>query len=88
LGPGQVAGVSFTHVALSVLRILLFAAYTLGSFFTASPTFQTSSKDYFNAGVLRVVVVDPEGISISVFFPDETKCFFTGDIKSGELTII
>lgn len=41
--------------------------------------FEAKAKDYFNAGVLRVVVVDPEGISISVFFPDQTKCFFTGD---------
>lgn len=32
--------------------------------------FEDKAKDYFVAGVSRVWVVDPEGISIRVFFPD------------------
>ncbi|MBD2016516.1 Uma2 family endonuclease [Microcoleus sp. FACHB-53] len=32
--------------------------------------FEDKAKDYFAAGVSRVWVVDPEGISIRVFFPD------------------
>ncbi len=32
--------------------------------------FETKAKDYFAAGVLRVWVVDPDAISIRVFFPD------------------
>lgn len=43
--------------------------------------FEQKAKDYFAAGVLRVWVVDPEGISITVFFPDGNKCFFTGNTE-------
>lgn len=43
--------------------------------------FEDKTNDYFNAGVLRFWVVDPEGINISVFFPDGSKWFFTGDTE-------
>lgn len=35
--------------------------------------FEDKAKDYFAAGVSRVWVVDPESISIRVFFPDGTS---------------
>jgi Uma2 family endonuclease len=35
--------------------------------------FEDKAKDYFEAGVLRVWVVDPETISIRVFSPDKTS---------------
>lgn len=44
-------------------------------------SFQNKVKDYFATGVLRVWVMDPEDISISVFFPNDTKCFFTGNTE-------
>jgi Uma2 family endonuclease len=39
--------------------------------------FEDKAKDYFAAGVSRVWVVDPEGISIRVFFPDGTNQVYT-----------
>jgi Uma2 family endonuclease len=35
--------------------------------------FEDKAKDYFEAGVLRVWVVDPEPISIRVFSTDKTS---------------
>lgn len=35
--------------------------------------FEEKARDYLNAGVLRVWVVDPEAISITVFCPDGTR---------------
>jgi Uma2 family endonuclease len=43
--------------------------------------FEDKAKDYFNAGVDRVWVVDPEAISITTFFPDGTHRIYTGDTK-------
>lgn len=43
--------------------------------------FENKAKDYFNAGVLRVWVVDPEAISITAFYPDRTSRLYTGDTK-------
>ena len=43
--------------------------------------FEEKTQDYFNAGVLRVWVVDPEAISIEVFFPDGTRSLYTGNTK-------
>ena len=43
--------------------------------------FEDKAKDYFAAGVLRVWVVDPEAISITVFFPDGTRSLYRGDTK-------
>ncbi len=42
---------------------------------------EIKAKDYFIAGVLRVWIVDPEGMSISIFFPGGTNLLFTGDKK-------
>lgn len=39
--------------------------------------FEDKAKDYFAAGVSRVWVVDPEAISISVFFPDGSSQIYT-----------
>ena len=39
--------------------------------------FEDKAKDYFAAGVSRVWVVDPEGISIRVFFPDGSSQVYT-----------
>lgn len=39
--------------------------------------FENKAKDYFNAGVLRVWVVDSEAISIEVFFPDGSSQLYT-----------
>lgn len=39
--------------------------------------FEDKAKDYFAAGVSRVWVVDPESISIRVFFPDGTSKVYT-----------
>ena len=43
--------------------------------------FEDKTKDYFNAGVNRVWVVDPELVSITVFFPDGTRQIYEGDTK-------
>ena len=43
--------------------------------------FENKSRDYFNAGVTRVWVIDPEVVSITAFFPDGTRQFYTGDTK-------
>jgi Uma2 family endonuclease len=43
--------------------------------------FEDKAKDYFAAGVLRVWVVDPEGISITVLNPDGTSLTYTNDVK-------
>ena len=45
-----------------------------GQTFTA---FEDKAKDYFNAGVSRVWVVDPKTISITAFFPDGTRQLYT-----------
>lgn len=39
--------------------------------------FEDKAKDYFAAGVSRVWVVDPEAISIRVFFPDGLSQIYT-----------
>jgi Uma2 family endonuclease len=39
--------------------------------------FEDKAKDYLAAGVLRVWVVDPETISIRVFFPDGSRQVYT-----------
>ena len=39
--------------------------------------FEDKAKDYFDAGVLRVWVVDPEAINIRVFFPDGSIQLYT-----------
>jgi Uma2 family endonuclease len=39
--------------------------------------FEDKAKDYFEAGVSRVWVVDPEAISIRVFFPDGSSQVYT-----------
>jgi Uma2 family endonuclease len=39
--------------------------------------FEDKAKDYFAAGVSRVWVVDPEAISIRVFFPDGSSEVYT-----------
>ena len=39
------------------------------------------ARDYLNAGVLRVWVVDPEAISITVFSSDGTLELYVGDTK-------
>ena len=43
--------------------------------------FEDKAKDYFAAGVLRVWVIDPEAISITVFFPDGVRTLYTGNTK-------
>lgn len=43
--------------------------------------FEDKARDYFNAGVTRVWVVDPEAISITAFFPDGTRKAYTDDTK-------
>lgn len=42
---------------------------------------QDKVKDYLGAGVLRVWIVDPEAISITVFFPNGTSEFHTNDSR-------
>lgn len=42
---------------------------------------EEKAKDYFAAGVLRVWVVDPEFMSITVFFPNGTRSVYADDIK-------
>lgn len=37
--------------------------------------FKDKAKDYFNAGVLRVWVVDPEAMAIKVFYPDGSQLY-------------
>jgi Uma2 family endonuclease len=39
------------------------------------------AQDYLKAGVLRVWVIDPETVDITVFFPDGTRALYTGDTK-------
>lgn len=39
------------------------------------------AHDYLKAGVLRVWVIDPEIVDITVFFPDGTRSLYTGDTK-------
>lgn len=39
--------------------------------------FENKAKDYFEAGVSRVLVVDSEAISIRVFFPDGLSQIYT-----------
>jgi Uma2 family endonuclease len=39
--------------------------------------FEDKAKDYLDAGVSRVWVVDPESISIRVFFPDKLSQVYT-----------
>ena len=41
--------------------------------------FEDKAKDYFAAGILRVWVIDPEAISITVLFPDGTRELYTGN---------
>ncbi len=43
--------------------------------------FEEKARDYFNAGVTRVWVVDPEALSITAFFSDGTKQTYTGNTK-------
>ncbi len=43
--------------------------------------FEDKAKDYFGAGVSLVWVVDPEAISITVFFPDGTSRLYTNNDK-------
>lgn len=43
--------------------------------------FNEKARDYFNAGVLRVWVVDPEAISITVFSPDGKQSQYQGNTK-------
>ncbi len=43
--------------------------------------FEEKARDYLKAGVARVWVVDPEGISITVFFPDGTCELYAGNTK-------
>lgn len=43
--------------------------------------FENKAKDYFENGVTRVWVVDPEAVSITTFFPDGTRKAYTGDTK-------
>ena len=43
--------------------------------------FENKAKDYFNAGVTRVWVIDPEAISITVFSPDGNQLQYQGDTK-------
>ena len=43
--------------------------------------FEEKARDYLSAGVARVWVVDPEAISITVFFPDGTRSLYTGNTK-------
>lgn len=42
---------------------------------------ENKALDYFKAGVGRVWVVDPEVMSITVFFPDGTRQLYTGDTQ-------
>ncbi|MEP0755413.1 Uma2 family endonuclease [Trichocoleus sp. Lan] len=39
--------------------------------------FENKAKDYFDAGILRVWVVDPEAMNIRVFFPDGSSQVYT-----------
>ena len=39
------------------------------------------AQDYLKAGVLRVWVIDPEIVDITVFFPDGTRSLYTSDTK-------
>ena len=39
--------------------------------------FEDKTKDYFDAGVSRVWIVDPEAISIMVFYPDSSSQLYT-----------
>ena len=41
--------------------------------------FENKAKDYFNAGVLRMWLVEPEAMNMTVFFPDGKSQFYTGD---------
>lgn len=43
--------------------------------------FEEKARDYLHAGVTRVWVVDPEAISITVFFCDGTRLLYTGNTK-------
>lgn len=43
--------------------------------------FEDKAKDYFNAGVSMIWVVDPEAITITVFFPDGNRRLYTGDTQ-------
>ncbi len=43
--------------------------------------FEDKAQDYFNAGVLRVWVVDPEDGSINVLFGDRENIRYEGDVK-------
>ena len=43
--------------------------------------FEDKASYYFAAGVLRVWVVDPEVVSITVFFPDGKRFAYTGNTK-------
>ncbi|MEW5859050.1 MAG: Uma2 family endonuclease [Cyanobacteriota bacterium] len=39
--------------------------------------FENKAKDYFDAGILRVWVVDPEAMNIRIFFPDGSSQLYT-----------
>ena len=39
------------------------------------------AQDYLKSGVLRVWVIDPEIVDITVFFPDGTRSLYTSDTK-------
>lgn len=41
--------------------------------------FEDKAQDYLTAGVSRVWVIDPEKISIRVFFPDGSDQVYTGN---------
>lgn len=43
--------------------------------------FEDKAQDYLANGVLRVWVVDPEAMSITVFFPDGQTQLYTGNTK-------
>lgn len=43
--------------------------------------FAQKAQDYLNAGVLRVWVLHPEAMDITVYFPDGTHPQYTGNTK-------
>lgn len=43
--------------------------------------FKEKARDYLNAGVLRVWVIDPEVVDITVYKPNGTPKLYTGDTK-------
>jgi Uma2 family endonuclease len=43
--------------------------------------FEEKVRDYFNAGVSRVWVVEPEALSITAFSPDGARSLYMGNTK-------